>query len=119
MRGAGNFVLRPYSEFMPPPYAVIKPYEPDPTSQAATDGTARAFWHGMDAERLADFVHWAGVKGEWRILDDELPEVLVPHRLEAGASVAALSAIITFTPFSALPANIREAYLLRELTLLP
>lgn len=35
-RGQGSFPLRAYSEFMPPPFVGIKPYEPDRARAAAT-----------------------------------------------------------------------------------
>ncbi len=34
--GAGRFPLRAYSEFMPPPYVGIKPYDPDRATASAT-----------------------------------------------------------------------------------
>src|SRR5215831_16621402 len=36
--GAGRFPLRAYSEFMPPPYVGIKPYDPQLASACATFG---------------------------------------------------------------------------------
>ena len=38
--GAGRFPLQAYSEFMPPPYVVLKPYAPRRAARAATIGAS-------------------------------------------------------------------------------
>ena len=42
--GEGRFILPAYSEFMPPPYVVVKPYQPRraarPSTASAGDGTS-------------------------------------------------------------------------------
>ncbi|MDB4959532.1 MAG: hypothetical protein JWO36_7101 [Myxococcales bacterium] len=88
---------------------------------ASHEGTA-SVWHGLDVAQLGELIAWAGCDGEWRIFADrgELPEALRSRVLEPeSGELAGLRAIVTFTPFTQLPAAIREAYLARTLELIP
>ena len=220
--GEGNFPLRAYSEFMPPPYVGIKPYAPERAHGAATfgcgdasaldideyelahdiepgldriadhlvlelgrlvrgephalsqtllaknpawpaelahaakegklahdplvvivplalsrsqddkgndrwtlfgashDGPARPVWRGLDEATLLRILDHAGIKGEWRIYAaaGEL-EAPLRKRLLREDDIAKLHALVTFEPFSHLPAPVRKAYLAGSLALVP
>jgi hypothetical protein len=81
---------------------------------ASHDGPATAFWHGMDEMQLAELLGWARLSGEWRVLD--APPALRGRELGALAGVRTL---VTFRPFTELPAEVRAAYLAGTLALVP
>lgn len=84
------------------------------------DGPGRAFWAGLDEERLGELLRWARLDERWGVLADEpeLPAAL-HGRAAGGAAVAGLRALVTFRPFSRLPDAVRAAYLLGKLALVP
>lgn len=84
-------------------------------------GAGEPFWRSVDAARLAELVAFAGVEGDYRIVADrdEVPAELAPRLLGDGAVPSGLGAVVTFLPFSRLPAAVRRAWLARELVLVP
>ena len=79
------------------------------------DGAAAPFLRATAAQ-LEAIVRFAGVHGLWRIVADDLP-VALRHLHYAG--LLGVRAIVTFMPFERLPAEIRQAYLARQLVIVP
>lgn len=84
---------------------------------ASHEGSSAAFWHGRDEAACAALLAWAGIPGPWQVYGDDVPAALA-KRAYRGAT-AGLHALITFTPFAALPREVRAAYLAGELVLVP
>jgi hypothetical protein len=84
------------------------------------DGAARPVWRGLTEATLSRMLAWAGITGEWRILAaaTELPEPL-RARLVRDTPIEAIRALVTFEPFSHLPAAVRQAYLAGSLAIVP
>jgi Peptidase family M28 len=97
------------------------------------DGPGAAFWRSFadgDRDRFARFVAWAnqaapGAKahlGGVRIVAEAselLPAFARALRLEDGQPLDGVDTIVTFQPFAALPAPVRQGYLAGRLRLVP
>ena len=96
------------------------------------DGPAAAFWRSFaddDGAGFARFVAWAnqaapGAKARLdgvRIVAEasELPAFARPLRLGDGAPLDGVDTVVTFHPFTKLPAPVQEAYLAGHLRLVP
>ncbi|MEO7092386.1 MAG: hypothetical protein ABI175_03985, partial [Polyangiales bacterium] len=83
------------------------------------DGAA-PFFDGVDEQAIDSLLKWAEISGPWRIHADAATLPAALHgRLLGDAPIASLTALVTFTPFSELPAEVREAYLGGTLVLVP
>jgi len=81
------------------------------------EGAGLPFWRTASAEQVDALVRWAG-GGAWRVLapTGALSSELAARQLDGLGDVDTL---VTFEPFSSLPAEIRAAYLAHRLRLLP
>src|SRR5438128_2341433 len=118
-RGAGRYPLPAYSEFMPPPRLVRKPYG-EPVQPALDTADALGFL-GRLLQRA--YGEAGGIEG-LRILspgtdDGPLPGWAAGLRWEAGQSLRGVRYLLTFRPLAHLPAAVRRAYLAGDLCLLP
>lgn len=87
---------------------------------ASHEGPARPVWRGLDEAGLQKILTWAGVDGDWKIFAaaGEVGEPL-RARIVKDTPIDQVQVLVTFEPFSHLPAAIREAYLAGELQLVP
>ena len=83
------------------------------------EGPAAASLRGLDEESLGDLLQWAGLEGAWRIFGDDALPAELRGRLLGEDPVASVQTLVTFRPFSELPAAIRAAYLAGTLVLVP
>ncbi len=84
------------------------------------DGAAAPFFDGVDEQSLDSLLKWAEISGTWRILADAATLPAALHgRLLGDAPITSLTTLVTFTPFSELPAEVRAAYLGGTLVLVP
>ena len=96
---------------------------------ASHDGPAAAFWRAFgdeDADRFVRVLRWmtggaVTCLAQVRVLAAaaEIPTFLHPLLLDADAVPAGTAAVVTFRPWSALPASLRRAYLDGGVRLLP
>ncbi|MEO8702773.1 MAG: M28 family peptidase [Kofleriaceae bacterium] len=77
-----------------------------------------ACWDGFTEDTLTELVAWSHVRGDWRIIGDDVPAAL-RGRVLGDESVDELGAIITFVAFADLPVGVQAAYLAGTLALLP
>ncbi len=84
------------------------------------DGATTPSLHDLDEDALERLLQWAGLAGPWRILcaAEELPAAL-RTRVLGDVPVSTLQTLVTFRPFSELPAEVRAAYLAGQLVLVP
>jgi hypothetical protein len=92
---------------------------------ASHTGAAAAFWrsftaHGGDAA-AHKVIDWLGGDANWRIIADgnELPAELRARRLADHDAIATVRTIVTFHPFSRLPAAAQVRYLAGTLRIIP
>ena len=87
---------------------------------ASHEGAGRPLWRGLDEPTLAKLIAWAELAGEWRIFAAaaELAEPL-RKRLLRDTPIDQIQTLVTFEPFSHLPAAVRKAYIAGSLALVP